>query len=296
MPKPCFYILLFTFSSSFLISACQNKQAGQTDKTVKQPFISQDEKPDSLSPAGIVELQINSSGSTVYGLAYTANGKKFHPTVIFLHGMPGNERNLDLAQNLRRGGYNVIFFNYRGSWGSEGTYSFSNGLEDVDAVIDFVSDPGNREQLKIDTGRIALFGHSMGAGMALINGLDNPKIKAVAGISVFNPFTTLQGKEAPGNLRGLKEYISTLGMLSTDSNSFLKDMLANLNGYNIEQLVAASQKPVLVIDEHKNNNYLVRYAEKENLTYKMWDTDHAFTNRRIALSTELKSWLDNNLK
>ena len=33
---------------------------------------------------------------------YTAAGSGPHPTVLLLHGIPGCERNLDLAQALRR--------------------------------------------------------------------------------------------------------------------------------------------------------------------------------------------------
>ena len=45
-------------------------------------------------------------------------------TVILLHGFPGNERNLDLAQAIRRSGWNAVFFHYRGAWGSGGVFSF----------------------------------------------------------------------------------------------------------------------------------------------------------------------------
>ncbi|MBC7746266.1 MAG: alpha/beta fold hydrolase [Flavobacterium sp.] len=278
------------------IAACTNNKINNSQKLVDITFITQDEKSDSISPAGIEELQIKSSGSTIYGFEYIANGRKLHPTVIFLHGLPGNERNLDLAQNLRRAGYNVVFFNYRGSWGSEGTYSFENSIEDVDAVISYITDSVYTERFKVDKSRIALVGHSMGAGIALINGINNKKVKAIAGISVFNPFTLFQGKKAEGNLIGLKEYISTLGMLKTDPNIFLRNMLSKLNDYNIENLVSKSQKPILIIDEQKNNIYFDRYVEKPNFAYKIWDTDLAFTNRRIALSVELKTWLDTNLK
>ena len=54
---------------------------------------------------------------------------------ILLHGFPGNERNLDLAQALRRAGWNAVFFHYRGSWGSDGDFSFGHVLEDVAAVV-----------------------------------------------------------------------------------------------------------------------------------------------------------------
>jgi len=295
MPKPYLIIIILAFCSSLLISSCKNEPRLQLKKKPDKTFISEDEKPDSLSPAGIIELQIPSFGSKIYGFSYTAGGKRLHPTVVLLHGMPGNERNLDLAQNLRRAGYNVIYFDYRGSWGSEGKYSYSNGLQDVEAVVDYITDSANIDYLKVDTNRIALVGHSIGAGMALIEGIQNNKVKAVAGISVMNPYTLFQGKEAQSNVLALEEYISTLGMLKTDPETYLKDVMLHLNEYNIDSLVRATSKPVLVIDEHRKNDYLEEISKK-NVTYRIWDTDHAFTNRRIALSMELRSWLAKNLK
>lgn len=40
----------------------------------------------------------------ILSVLYTAGGEGTHPTVILLHGIPGCERNLDLAQAVRRAG------------------------------------------------------------------------------------------------------------------------------------------------------------------------------------------------
>ncbi len=296
MPKLYYHFSLLILSFLLSTASCKNSGPTQSEPAINTDFITLDEKPDSLSPAGIIELQFGPTGSKIYGFEYAANGPGPHPTLLFLHGMPGNERNLDIAQNLRRAGYNVVYFNYRGTWGSAGKYNFANSLNDIDSVLNYVTHPQHSKDLKVDTNRIALLGHSMGAGLALINGIANPRVKAIIALSVFNPYTTLQGKEATGNLLGLKEYISTLGMLNTDANTFLKSMLLDINRYNVEKLVAGTTKPLLIIDEHKNNDYLSKYAEKPNLNYQIWDTDHAFTNRRIALSVELNSWLNKNLR
>lgn len=53
---------------------------------------------------------------------YTAGGRGLHPTVLLLHGIPGCEKNMDLAQYLRRMGFHVLIFHYSGSWGSDGDY------------------------------------------------------------------------------------------------------------------------------------------------------------------------------
>src|SRR4029453_11235629 len=85
---------------------------------------------DKASPAGATELIIPSANSQLAGLIYRANGAQKHPTLLLLHGYPGNERNLDLAQVVRAHGWNVIYFNYRGAWGSQGTFSFTNAVVD----------------------------------------------------------------------------------------------------------------------------------------------------------------------
>ncbi|MGB4775864.1 MAG: alpha/beta fold hydrolase [Daejeonella sp.] len=281
---------------SVVFASCKSGNKSKKEQR-EESYIINDFKQDKLYPAEEQELQFKSNGSVIYGFEYAVNGKGPHPTVILLHGLPGNERNLDVAQNLRRAGYNVVYFNYRGSWGSKGTFGFNNAIEDTKAVIDYICDPAHALSMRVDTNRIALVGHSMGAGIALISGLQDKRVKAVTGISVFNPYTLLKGKDAPGNLLSLKEYLLTLGMLNCDPNQFLNDILKNIDQYNIEELAANTSKPVLVIDEHKNNNYLARYTKNnKKLQYKMWDTDHAFTNRRIALSKEIKTWLDKSLK
>ena len=64
-------------------------------------------------------------------LLFVAGGKGPHPTVILMHGLPGNERNLDLAQAIRRAGWDVLTFTYRGAWGSPGDFSIANAMEDT---------------------------------------------------------------------------------------------------------------------------------------------------------------------
>ena len=98
-----------------------------------------------------------------------AAGKEKKETVILLHGLPGNERNLDLAQELRRNGRNVVYFNYRGAWGSQSEFLYSNCIEDVRKVMDFFSTPENSDKYRVQLNSFILFGHSMGGGLALLS-------------------------------------------------------------------------------------------------------------------------------
>ena len=67
-----------------------------------------DPAPDPAYPAALDELALESGGSRMNGIVYVAAGAGPHPTVVLLHGYPGNERNLDLAQALRRDGWDVV--------------------------------------------------------------------------------------------------------------------------------------------------------------------------------------------
>lgn len=57
---------------------------------------------DSAHPARMEVLHVPSGGVKINGVAYLAAGAGRHPTFVFFHGLPGNEKNLDLAQAVRR--------------------------------------------------------------------------------------------------------------------------------------------------------------------------------------------------
>ena len=95
----------------------------RSDSSATMPdAVQHDPAPALRPPASMEELAILSHSARINGLMYIAAGSGPHPIVIFLHGYPGNERNLDLAQAVRRAGYNAIFVDYRGVFGSGGTF------------------------------------------------------------------------------------------------------------------------------------------------------------------------------
>ncbi len=73
---------------------------------------------------------------------YIAAGAGPHPVVVLLHGFPGNEKNLDLAQAIRREGWDVLYFDYRGSWGTKGAFSFTHSMEDAQAAVAYAARSG----------------------------------------------------------------------------------------------------------------------------------------------------------
>ena len=63
-----------------------------------------DPRPDTAWPAQTLAQAIPSHGVNLNAVLYTAAGAGRHPTILLLHGLPGNEQNLDLAQSIRRAG------------------------------------------------------------------------------------------------------------------------------------------------------------------------------------------------
>src|ERR1700721_2616436 len=127
--------------------------------------ISTDPTPDQHFPASSVVLHVPSHGVAINGLAYLPAGVGPHPVFVLLHGLPGNEKNLDLAQAVRRAGWIAVTFNYRGSWGSPGKFSFEGNLEDAEAVLAYLRDPKTATSLHLDPRRIVLAGHSIGGAI-----------------------------------------------------------------------------------------------------------------------------------
>jgi pimeloyl-ACP methyl ester carboxylesterase len=86
-------------------------------------------------------MTVPSHGEMLLGIFYEAAGPGKHPTVVLLHGFPGYEQNLDLAQAMRRAGWNVLVMHYRGSWGVGGDFSLAHASEDADAMVAFAHSP-----------------------------------------------------------------------------------------------------------------------------------------------------------
>ena len=62
--------------------------------------ISQDPPHDSDFPAGMYEFEFSHFDALINGVIFHPAGEEKHPLIILLHGLPGHERNLDLAHIL----------------------------------------------------------------------------------------------------------------------------------------------------------------------------------------------------
>jgi len=267
--------------------------------------ITADPPPDKENPAAMKAFQLPSHGAQLNALIYVAAGAGPHPIVLLLHGFPGNERNLDLAQTLRRAGYDVLYFNYRGAWGSPGDFTFSHAMEDTHAAIDFFHDPANASKFRADPKNILLIGHSMGGMIAAVTSAemaDDPTIRFVGLISAANmagrvlPVVKASQQEAalPRIAQGLAaEGISPLAGCTAES--LARELLANASRWNIPDLAPKlAKRPLLVITSDDGlapaNDELVANLQKLGDTQVRsihLATDHSYSDRRIELQQQV---------
>jgi acetyl esterase/lipase len=257
---------------------------------------------DKAFPAEMQVAAIMSHGSKMHGVLYIASGAGPHPTLLLMHGFPGNEQNLDLAQAARRAGWNVLTFHYRGSWGSEGTFSFSHALEDADSAIAFLRDPANAKKFRVDTRRIAVAGHSMGGEMAAHCSANDKAIIGAALISAWNIGGEVAAVRTDADRsREIADFADDMeSLVGCTPEGLLSEAVAHKSEWNfISYAEALASRPLLVVTSDDGNApdssalaAAIRKAGGTVVTEVHFPTDHPFSDHRIALQAALVRWLE----
>ena len=249
---------------------------------------------DANYPASMEVLHIPSGGVEINGVAYLAAGKGPHPTLVLMHGLPGNEKNLDLAQAVRRAGWNAVTFNYRGSWGSPGNFRFANTLDDGRAVLAYLrSDAAGK--LRIDPRRIVVGGHSMGGWVAAMTAAQDAALAGTILISAANMGSDF-GETREQALKGMAESMESLAAtsptimvdeLAQDRARF--DWSANAAGLaKLPMLVMSSDDGLAPMTDALASK--IRGASG-SVTKVHVATDHSWSDQRIRLQHEVIRWL-----
>jgi len=277
-----------------------NKIQAQENAEQVPAAVTSDPTPDPAYPATMVWPDIPSHGAKLYSVIYIASGPGPHPTVLMLHGFPGNEKNLDLAYSIRRAGWNVLVPFYRGAWGSGGTFSFTNALEDAQSSIDFLLAPENVKRFRVDPARIVLVGHSMGGFVAAYATAHEPKVFAVALISPANlgPASARQRANDPKFWERWNDNASRL--VGTTAQQLVQEVDSDSPKWNYTNCVSLlKDRPVLILEADDRNtsdnqelaNYLRRAGDTKVAEAHM-QTDHPFSDHRIAMQAAVVNWLE----
>jgi len=278
--------------------------AGHAADQVPSVVIS-DPAPDAAHPPHSAQVLVPSHGLGMNALFYLAGGVGPHPTMVLLHGFPGNEQNLDLAQAIRRAGWNVLTLHYRGSWGSPGMFSIGHVLEDADAAVAFVRRPDIAEKFSIDPRRIVLGGHSMGGFATAAHARSDAALLGVLLIDAWNVGATGDelGKVAGTERAALaaKEFDDLGNSLhGATPPTIADDIVAHRAEWNFMPWASdLTKRPLLVIGASRGlgeaNSKLAEAVTRAGgkVNAITMPSDHSFQDHRIALEAEVVSWLQN---
>jgi pimeloyl-ACP methyl ester carboxylesterase len=249
-------------------------------------------------PPELVGTTIPSHGVDMDATFYITSGAGPHGTVLLLHGLPGYESNADLAQSIRRAGWNVLLFHYRGTWGTGGTFSVSSAIEDTASAVRFLRYPVNTYRYRIDPQRLVVIGHSFGGFLAGYEASLDPDITGAVMIAAVNMGRiNADPQERESRLKRWETQMhpirgSTAPEIFAEAAHHVKDW-----DY-VQWPDRLRNRPVLLVEADDQN-----HADMEALAGAlrknggvMFDqvampTDHSFSDHRIALQAAVMEWL-----
>lgn len=284
-------------STLALLAACPMSADAKAARSQPIPAaIYTDPAPDKAHPARMEVLHIPSGGVEINGVAYLAAGAAPHPTLVLCHGWPGNEKNLDLAQAVRRAGWNVVTFNYRGSWGSPGSFRFAQNPQDARAILAWLRDPANAARLAVDPKRLVIMGHSMGGWVTAMVAGDDDGLIGAGLISAAN-MGFMRGMGRDGIVKLAAENAETLA--DTSPEKMADELIANRDAFDfLKTAPGLARKPLLVLSANdglapQTDDLIdaVRKSGGTRITRYHAATDHGWSDHRIDLAAHVIRWL-----
>lgn len=236
-----------------------------------------------MTQAALEGVVIPIEGEQLLGGYYRAAGSGPGPAVLLLHGLPGHERNLDLAQELRSCGCHCLYFHFRGSWGSSGSYRMKQLVPDAKAAFEWL---GKRQE--VDPTRIGLVGISLGGWTPLAAAAELPQVAAVAAISPLvdpaaRPLSASEAAEFAASLNG------------TDAERLQREWL-ELRGPS-HWTSGLDQRPVLLVSADRDEIFSPQHFQPllGALPQTEWvrfpGADHVFSDVRPGLRHVVRSYL-----
>lgn len=246
-------------------------------------------------PITDMPLVVKSGDDAVFGkisLPAVESAAERTPVLMLLHGHPGHDRNLDLMFALRRTGIAVVFFSYRGIWGSHGDYCFTHLIEDTRAVYEHLKE--HADEWRLDMERCYLFGHSMGGFNALNSLAQGLPVKGVIAMAPCDLAYLYEEKRDA--FTGLMEGKKT-GYFRIPSEMYMENdvelhhkqwrfpVLADSMPEHVPvHFIGGKQDVLTPPQEHILPLYEKLKKLGRNVSYTEIDDGHSFSMNRIALT------------
>ena len=223
---------------------------------------------------------------------------------------PGNDHYpLDLVDNLLPAGFNILVFNYEGSYSSEGIFNWFNSMKNIDDAILWLKQSDHIGKYNIDTARIFVCGYTFWGSMVLSDALRNPDNKNIICIA---------GSDQSINL----------GKLAADSlgRDQIEKAILSYSNIHFDTLVPFHQQMDYLI-EHRDDFDLIKHVDKlkgrnilfiagwldkgtipeehilplyrklnsqgvEHVNIRVFETGHQFNNCRKELAQTIVDWIN----
>ena len=251
----------------------------------------------------ICGMIIHGKRGKLFSVLYTAGGAGPHPTVLLLHGIPGCERNFDLAQALRRCGFHVMTFHYSGNWGSDGNYSLENDLEDANTVLDYILD---NNTYGFDKEHIYAVGHSLGGFVCSHLLAKRPEIRGGVLLTPCDigrlPQIAEEDAQAYRVIKDLLEDCSQW-LTGVTKDSLLREVEEHSDTFRLEGIAGQlAQKPILCISGSLDSctpaichcvplEHAILSAGGTVFRSISYPTDHFFSDYRLTVAETVSNYL-----
>lgn len=217
------------------------------------------------------------------GTFYVPDDEAPRPAAVLLHALPGSEKNLDLAHELRRVGIGCLALYFRGAWGSEGAYQFDQLVPDARLALDWLDG-----HPRADSSRLGIIGWSLGGWVALAAAAGDRRVQATVALApLVDPGTADippgLAEEAAEVLRGTTPQAITAGWRGLAS---IAEQASELSGRNL--LLVTADADTIFPTAH----YFPLVARIPSIEWVRFPrADHMFLSVRPGLCYTVSRWL-----
>jgi dienelactone hydrolase len=248
--------------------------------------------------AGIIveDVSFPSEGYRLKGRTYRPTTEGRHPAVLICHGYPGDNKNMDLAEEMALRGYAALVFYYRGAWGSEGMYGFEALAPSARDALKYL-----RGQPWVDVSRVAMVSHSMGAIPLTKIMSEDRGVKAGVLMSPLADMSPWRSKEVLDHLAPVFLKMAE-GKLSGWTDARLRESVAGVKSVNPIENVGKVKAPLLfvvgsadTVTVPESCRMLYEAARQPKSWAEISGADHGYSEHRWPLFDAVLGWLKENL-
>ena len=234
------------------------------------------------------------------------------PVLIYAHGFNGFKDwgGMDrIAEDFAGTGFVFVKFNFSHNGTSPqqpeefvlpetyGLNTYTKELDDLEAVIDWVTSSDNPFAQQMDVSRIGLIGHSLGGGIVLLKSAEDERVKAVTSWASISECKTPWGSWPTEKIALWKrtgvQYVSNsrTGQELPLYYTLHEDYVQNKERLNIERAVRSLHIPLLICHGTADTSVPVEKAEaiknwKPDADLFLLDTDHVFGRKHPWTESE----------